>query len=227
MKKNKMMRLSAILLVAVLLSLSVISGTWAKYVTSGEEQTQTVTVAKWGVTVTANTPAEKAYAIDGSELGENLIVEAAGSGYLIAPGVRVDLCTFNLGGTPEVASEVTYTASLTLAGWEVDSNEYCPLVFVVKTTAATTEIKIGSVIAEETIDTVDKLETAVAAAIAKASKQFNAGSTLAADLEVYCYWAFEVDTATNAKDTALTENDPLPTVAFTINCTVAQINELN
>ena len=222
MKKNKMMRLSAILLVAVLLSLSVISGTWAKYVTSGEEQTQTVTVAKWGVTVEANVPAEKAYAIDGSELGENLIVEAQGDGYLIAPGVRVDLCTFDLGGTPEVASEVTYTASLTLTGWEVESDEYCPLVFVVKTTAATTEIKMAG-----EIDTVAELETAVVDAIEAVSEQFEAGDTLAADLEVYCYWVFETDAATNAKDTKLTQNNPLPTVAFTINCTVAQINELN
>ena len=50
MKKNRMMRLASILLVCVLLSTSVISGTFAKYV-SEATGTSTATVAKWNVTV--------------------------------------------------------------------------------------------------------------------------------------------------------------------------------
>ena len=50
MKKNIMMRLSALLLVAVLLTTCVISGTFAKYVTTDQE-TDSASVAKWGVTV--------------------------------------------------------------------------------------------------------------------------------------------------------------------------------
>ena len=53
MKKNVMMRLACFLLVAVLISTSAISGTYAKYVTSGQS-TDSARVAKWGVTVTAN-----------------------------------------------------------------------------------------------------------------------------------------------------------------------------
>ena len=52
MKKNIMMRLSALLLVAVLLTTCVISGTFAKYVTTGTA-TDSARVAKWGVTVEA------------------------------------------------------------------------------------------------------------------------------------------------------------------------------
>ncbi len=47
MKKNKMMRAASALLVAVLLTTSVISGTFAKYVTS-DDATATARVAKWG-----------------------------------------------------------------------------------------------------------------------------------------------------------------------------------
>jgi len=52
MKKNKMMRVAAVMLVCVLLSTSIISGTFAKYVTSAAAG-DTARVAKWGVTVTA------------------------------------------------------------------------------------------------------------------------------------------------------------------------------
>jgi hypothetical protein len=47
MKKNKMMRLASLLLVCVLLTTSVISGTFAKYTTSYTAN-DTARVAKWG-----------------------------------------------------------------------------------------------------------------------------------------------------------------------------------
>ncbi len=50
MKKNKMMRIASVLLVAVLLSTCAISGTFAKY-TSTVTATSTATVAKWLVTL--------------------------------------------------------------------------------------------------------------------------------------------------------------------------------
>ena len=53
MKKNKMMRVASFLLVAVLLSTSVISGTFAKYVTEGSAE-DVARVAKFGVTITAD-----------------------------------------------------------------------------------------------------------------------------------------------------------------------------
>ena len=47
MKKNRMMRLASILLVCVLLTTSVISGTFAKYTTSANSEDK-ARVAKWG-----------------------------------------------------------------------------------------------------------------------------------------------------------------------------------
>ncbi len=51
MKKNKMMRIASVLLVAVLISTCAISGTFAKYVTKAEG-TDTARVAKWGILLT-------------------------------------------------------------------------------------------------------------------------------------------------------------------------------
>ena len=48
MKKNKMMRIASVLLVAVLLSTCAISGTFAKYVSVGSVTT-TATIAKWNI----------------------------------------------------------------------------------------------------------------------------------------------------------------------------------
>ena len=48
MKKNRMMRLASILLICVLLTTSVISGTFAKYVTA-DTGSDNARVAKWGV----------------------------------------------------------------------------------------------------------------------------------------------------------------------------------
>ena len=53
MKKNVMMRVASVLLVAVLLTTCAISGTFAKY-TTGDAGHDTARVAKWGVTITAN-----------------------------------------------------------------------------------------------------------------------------------------------------------------------------
>lgn len=50
MKKNKIMRIASVLLVAVILTTCAISGTFAKYVTSGSGS-DTARVAKFGVTV--------------------------------------------------------------------------------------------------------------------------------------------------------------------------------
>ena len=53
MKKNVMMRVASIMLVLVLMTSSVISGTFAKYVTEGQSK-DSARVAKFGVTVTGN-----------------------------------------------------------------------------------------------------------------------------------------------------------------------------
>ena len=53
MKKNAMLKIAAILMVAVLLTTCAISSTFAKYVTS-DSYSDTARVAKWGITLTVS-----------------------------------------------------------------------------------------------------------------------------------------------------------------------------
>lgn len=116
MKKNRMMRLASTMLVAVLITTSTISGTFAKYVTSdsGEDSAR---VAKWGITVTATGSlyGEK-YAADTSKITaseEESVVSVWGKqatdlNKVVAPGTQSDEgFHFDLNGRPEVDALVT------------------------------------------------------------------------------------------------------------------------
>lgn len=111
MKKNKMMRLASFLLIAVLLSTSVISGTFAKYTTQ-DSASDKARVAKWGVALQVM---GKLY----GETYENAIVKndngsiavqakdhASADDYVVAPGtMSEDGFHISLTGTPEVTSQ--------------------------------------------------------------------------------------------------------------------------
>lgn len=126
MKKNRMMRLASVLLVLTLLSTSVISGTFAKYVTS-DTVSDTARVAKFGVVVTAsgslfsnaylketdNTPAP---AWSSNYSGDNISVAAeVASTKVVAPGTESSETglTFSITGKPEVAVKLDVTADVT------------------------------------------------------------------------------------------------------------------
>lgn len=112
MKKNRMMRLASGLLVAVLATTSMISGTYAKYVTSASAS-DAARVAKWGVNVVAegalfataydkdiNTPHTESNVIT----VESHNSSAAGEKSVVAPGTKNETgITFSITGTPEVA----------------------------------------------------------------------------------------------------------------------------
>lgn len=119
MRKNKMMRAASALLVAVLLTTSTISGTFAKYVTTNTA-TDTARVAKWGVElqVQGNLFGE-AYRDDiivdeGSgvkfevEASDTLDINGeAGLDDVVAPGTKNEQgFTFSINGTPEVAGQI-------------------------------------------------------------------------------------------------------------------------
>lgn len=65
MKKNRMMRLASILLVCVLLTTSVISGTFAKYISDAEAE-DTARVAKWEIIYTNETDDSEGVDITGT-----------------------------------------------------------------------------------------------------------------------------------------------------------------
>ena len=218
MKKNIMMRLSAILLVAVLLTTCVISGTWAKYVETGSSSDE-ARVAKWGVEITAETPDDNEYqatALTANETAVTLVADTK----VLAPGTGVKFASINITGTPEVAVKVTYTATLTFSdNWKVDDVDYMPLVFVINGTEY-----------EDT--TMAGLKAKVEEAIEDYTKEYEADTDLssksAEELTVSCYWAYSVDAATDTKDTVLGDlaaGGNAPTVSLTINCTVTQLDE--
>ena len=113
MKKNRMMRLASVLLVLTLLSTSVISGTFAKYVTS-DQASDTARVAKFGVVVSASGSlfgTDYVQKDDGNIPGStNLTVVSSGGvvGNVVAPGTKSsdEGLAFAVTGTPEVKVEV-------------------------------------------------------------------------------------------------------------------------
>lgn len=223
MKKNKMMRAASFLLVAVLLTTSVISGTFAKYVTSAEAS-DSARVAKWGVQITTDGNmfggAYKAVAhgngVSSSYSASEDSVHSAG-GNVVAPGTKGTMASFVVSGQPEVDVEVTYDATLTLTGWTLtDSSEYCPLVFYVKDiTGNTTEYKA---------DTMAELKSAVENAIEANTKQYEALTDMTEindDITVSWEWPFNGD---DAKDTELGNLADAPTVQLDVTCTVTQID---
>ena len=110
MKKNLMMRLASFLLVAVLISTSAISGTYAKYVTTASGS-DTARVAKWGVQVAVSGALfSDSYVevADGNTPGStDLTVKSSNSDKLVAPGTKnTEGITFSITGKPEVSVQI-------------------------------------------------------------------------------------------------------------------------
>ena len=219
--KNKMMRIASFMLVLVLLTSSVISGTFAKYVTEGTG-TDSARVAKWGVTVTANgqTFAET-YEKDDTKftLAANTVVS---TDKVVAPGTDGSMAKMTLAGTPEVAARVSYEAAFDISdNWIAGGAFYCPLVITVNTT----------VVDGATFDNAAAFEAAVKAAIDGYSKDYEAGkdlSTVAGDsLAVSWAWPFSTSDANDIKDTELGNQAVVgnpATVTLTVKTTVTQID---
>lgn len=222
MKRNKLFLLGLFVVFAAVLSLSLVSSTFAKYTSEGTAS-DAARVAKWGVEITAqasatNTMFEKEYAKDDDTftLAANTVVSTA---EVLAPGTEGTFSAFAVTGTPEVAVRVSYTATLVLTGWEAAGGEYCPLVF----TVGTEDYYIG----KTGIDTVAQLKDAVEDAIEAKKADYAAGtdlSTVNDDLAIEWAWAFSTSAENDVKDTALGDADTAPTVSLTVACRIDQID---
>lgn len=226
MKKNIMMRLSALLLVAVLLTTCVISGTFAKYVTSKETDDE-VRVAQWGITLSVEGAQE---VLDDDKSTDDVAVKVLND-ELAAPGTYKELAKVSLSGTPEVAYKITVDVNLDLGDkWLVNADVQCPVVFKVGTEKFTIN---------DTYTTTALLEAAVEKAVRKAivggdgtanTKEGDAGAALTAvtDLEISWTWAFErgadeaAKLANNKIDTALAATGA--NIAFYLTITVEQVD---
>lgn len=222
MKKNIAMRIAAFLFILTMISTCAFATTFAKYTTKGEA-TDTARVAKWGVNINVATVDGITYEYDETNQDAHILSNADKK--LIAPGSKIKLGSITVSGQPEVAVNVTYTATLTLTGWKIGEKDYCPLVFVVDGQ----EIKM-----EGEIDTVAELITAVQNAIAS-SEDYDVNTDLSKseskEVNVSCYWDFNETDAPNdyqsdEKDTALGNltGADVPTISLSITCTVTQID---
>lgn len=228
MKKNKMMRVASALLVAVLLTTSVISGTFAKYVTA-DNTGDSARVAEFGVevVVTGDNIFDATYTDEDADY--NGWAVNAGTDDVVAPGTtKANLTDLTLTGTPEVAVRVAYTATLTLENWEdQNGDEYCPLVFTVEGT----EYKIDG----STITNIAGLKAAVEEAIADCSKDYEPNTNLAATASttdaptVAWSWPYSTSDANDIKDTHLGDvaaKTPANAATVELNTavTITQIN---
>lgn len=112
MKKNKAMRSASVLLVATLLTTSVISGTLAKYTTQDAAE-DTARVAKWGVELQAigNLYGDTYKDLIVSEGDTTATVQSVDkTADVVAPGTQnAEGFTFSLKGKPEVDGTITTT----------------------------------------------------------------------------------------------------------------------
>ena len=229
MKKNTMMRLASVLLVAVLLTTCTISGTFAKYVTDATSE-DTARVAKWGVVITAatNTMFDTEYDVGATEMTVKLDT-TYGENNLVAPGTSGTLTDMQLSGKPEVAVSVTYEATVELSGWTIDNDEdYCPIVFTVEGET----YGIEGTGATKTFADSAALAAGIKTAIEDTAKEYAVNtdlSTVATDAPSISWnWAFEAADGTtyqsNDKDTKLGDLQTLPTISIVIKTTVSQID---
>ena len=239
MRKNKMMRTASGLLVATLLTTSVISGTFAKYTTE-ETGSDSARVAKFGVEITANgTRFANEYNTDDQKVATTITKSVVKSGAtgdaVVAPGTKGNLANATITGKPEVAVRVTYEPKLKLEGWKLSDNstEYCPIVFTVGAEtygltgmkdAKGTEVKNAST-------TIAELKTAVEDAIAAYSADYAPNTDLSTIgtngyVHVSWNWAFENENA-DEKDTYLGDQaaaNNASTVELSVKTTVTQID---
>lgn len=235
MKKNVMMRLACFLLVAVLISTSAISGTYAKYVTA-DDADDSARVAKWGVTVDVTADAfsdaykDEAVTYTSDEEVMTITVQADSKDTkVLAPGTEGTLATVVLDGTPEVDVEVTFAAELTLTGWlDKNGNVYCPIVF----TVGSEEMKWDNSYA-----TVADFAAAVSKKINDNTAYYHTNTDLGEvaghDLVITWEWPFETGAddvekaANNVKDTFLGDEAAAnreSTIAIDLAVTVTQVN---
>ena len=211
MKKNNMLRLASVLLVAVLLSTCALSGVFAYYMTSNDTSDD-ARVAKWGVVI--NFDDVDMFQTTYEEGNETVVSSTTED--VVAPGTAGDLTGISITGKPEVDVTVTQKADLTLTGWTLaNGDEYCPIVIVVNDV----EYKMES--------TVAAFEKAVEEAIADKSATYETNTDLSEvkdDVVVSWYWDFgsKYINDTYLGDQAAAGN--AATIKLAITTTITQID---
>lgn len=221
MKKNRMMRIAAVMMVLALITTCVISGSFAKYVTTGEGS-DSARVAAWGVTVTANGGAfAESYDTDVTHDNDDDELSVVATVNVVAPGTSGTVVAMDISGTPEVDCAVAFEAEITLDGW----GDYCPIVFTIgEDDPATADVNEATVISN--ITNPAALETAVESAIAAYTANYEAGQDLSnAEAPAISWaWPFTTSDANDERDTALGDAATKATIGIAITTTITQVD---
>ena len=222
MKKNNTMRVAAGLAVAALLSTCLVSGTFAKYTTSGTSS-DSARVAKFGVTITGGGNAF-------STTYNNNTIKSSNEDKVVAPGAEGSLSAATLTGTPEVKVAVSNEVTkLDLENWTVDGAFYCPL----KVTVAATDGK-DTVIDGTSYTDSDKFVTAIKNAVKAYTATYEAnidlsGSDTKVSPTIKWEWAFDTSADADKKDTKLGDaaaaGTSVPKIDLEVTTTVTQVNQ--
>ena len=233
MRNNRMMRAASALLVAVLLTTSTISGTFAKYVTT-ESGSDSARVAKWGVVIDADSFGMFAtdYETDDDKAtftGKYSVSSAADDkgerDDVLAPGTEGSFADIAITGTPEVAVDVAIAATVEVSdNWIVAGDFYCPVVVTVG------EEEISGL----DYDSATAFAAAIKAEIDGKSAQYAPNTDLAdtyddTNLDLAWAWAFEGaanSEQTDEKDTDLGDKAVAAdlTISIGVVITVTQID---
>lgn len=226
-KKINFLRAGALTMVLALGTTCFMSGTLAKYVTSGQGS-DSARVAKFGVKITAN---GDTFATSYDESVEVKTVISAEDDDVVAPGTLGNMASMTLTGTPEVAVRVSYDVTeLTATGWSVEGNEYFPISFTIKEGKNDTTPDVLTISSGETIN--DFL-TRVEGVIEKYSTDYPARTDLSAEevksnsLAISWAWPFSTSADNDVKDTALGDaaaEGNAATINLTVKTTVTQID---
>ncbi|MBQ4136543.1 MAG: hypothetical protein IJD67_00390 [Clostridia bacterium] len=206
MKKNKMMRIASVLLVAVLLSTCAISGTFANYTTT-QTATATATVAKWDIEVDGTDIAVTSAPTITFDLAETWTdydgsTETEVSNKLLAPGTAGSF-DFKITNNSEVSAKynVSLQESITNLPGTVAEGDF--------------PVEYSTDNAHWSKDITD--------AVASGNLAMEGGETT---VTVYWRWQFLETDAANAIDTALgiQGQTAAPVVTITATITVEQVN---
>lgn len=206
MKKNAMLKIAAILMVAVLLTTCAISSTFAKYVTSADAEQGEARVAAFGVTISTIDLNGLFAANYGSEDTSPNVLSTGD--LVVAPGTKnegFDL-TSTISGKSEVSVEVKQDVTFTLDGWTVNGSDYFPIILTINgaTYGVNQEGKVTN-----NYDSIEQLLTAVngtvdAAGAADKVATYPAGTVFddqnSHDISIKWEWPESVD---DLKDTEL------------------------
>ena len=235
MKKNRMMRLASILLVCVLLTTSVISGTFAKYTTS-DSGTDTARVAKWGFEANDNS-------IVLDELFVN-VYDSTVNGYadVVAPGTSKSVpfsFAYDTASNGVTRPEVDYTFTVkaekgTYSSYsQLDANPN--FYWTLKGPGATEATKYNTV--DALVEAINALDGQAGAegktwdAQTLPTDFYGATPNGAATWEIGWEWLFQNTTGTDDEklaqdvlDTQMGNADALDSVYITITITATQVD---